>query len=103
MAQASLDDVERGSLYRDQQKHQPILGCRQGTGLGYGKPARGAGSPIEPPRRHRRLEHRLEGHEQMRDLVESHAGAIQDVCGAGLPGGTPSTGHPWCLHGKEAP
>ena len=47
------------------------------------------GFSIEAPRRHMRVERRLEGWNQVLKLVEGQAGQIQELHGAGLQLGEP--------------
>ncbi len=69
--QASLDDLERVSLEIGEEEEQSLFRRRSGTVLVHGKPAGGPGFSIEAPRRHRRLERRLEGRDQDLQLLES--------------------------------
>jgi hypothetical protein len=49
-----------------------------------------------------RVERRLKRRDQLLKLVESQAGEIQELRGAGLQIGEPYTGHGWCLLSWEA-
>jgi|GEM_PF-5886992 len=87
--QASLDHLERISFQVDEDEEQPIFRCREGAVLVHGEPARSPGLPIEAPRRHMRLECRLERRDQLLKLVEGQTGEIQELRGAGLQIGEP--------------
>ena len=82
--QASLHHLERRGLEGGEQEEPPICRRRQGAALVDGKLASGPGFPIEAPRRHMRLERRLEGRDQLLKLVEGHAGEIQELRRTGL-------------------
>ena len=64
-----------------QHKQQSVSGGRQGVVLIHANPACGPGFPIEAPSGHLRLEHRLQGRNQLLKRVERLAGAIQERCG----------------------
>jgi hypothetical protein len=91
--QASLDDLEGVSLEVGEEEEQALFQRRSGTVLVHRKPAGGPGFSIEAPRRHMRLERRLEGRDQDLKLLESEAGHIQERRGARLHIDTPQTGH----------
>ena len=80
-----------------QNTQQPVFGCPQGTVRIDSTSAYGARCPIEAPRCHPCVERRLQGRDQLRNLLEGQAGAIQDLCGARLQIGAPSTSHASCL------
>jgi hypothetical protein len=82
--QASLDHLEAVRLHIGQNKQQPIFGGRQGTVFVDGKLAGCPGLPVQAPRRHMRVERRLEGWNQVLKLVEGQARQIQELHGAGL-------------------
>jgi hypothetical protein len=100
--QPPLHHLERVGLEGGEQEEQPIFRRRQGAGLVHGKPAGGAGFPIEAPRGHMRVERRLEGRDQLLKLVERHAREIQELRGAGLQISEPYTGHRGCLLSLKA-
>jgi hypothetical protein len=68
--QAPLDHLEGVGLDVGKNKQEPILWGRQGAVLIDSKPARGPGFPIKAPRRHVRVERRLEGRNQLLKLLE---------------------------------
>jgi hypothetical protein len=87
--QPPLHDLERVSLQVDQDKQQPILGCRQ-RAVPVGRvPTGGARLSIEPPLRHMSLECRLEREDQMLKLLDGETGQIEYLCRAGLDVGEP--------------
>jgi hypothetical protein len=81
--QAPLHDLERIRFQGDQDEQEPIFWCREGAVLLDGKPTSGPWFPIHLPRRHMGLERILEGRDQLRKLVESYAGAIEELHRAG--------------------
>jgi len=87
--QAPLDHLECIGFEVDQDEQEPIFWCREGAGFVHGKPARRAGFPIHPPRRHPGLERGLEGRDQLMKLVKRHAREIQKLHRARLQLGTP--------------
>ena len=62
-----------------------------------GKLAGGARFAIEAPRRHPCVERRLKGRDQVLKRVARQAHDIQELHGAGLERGAPSTSHGSCL------
>ena len=91
-APASLDALERVGLEGGEEEEQALFRRRSGTVLVHGKPAGGPGFAIEAPRRHMRVERRLEGRNQDLKLLEREAGHIQELRGASLHIDTPQTG-----------
>jgi hypothetical protein len=91
--QTALDHVEAVRLQIREQEEPPIFCRRQGAVLVHAKLTGGAGLPIEAPRRHMRLEYGLKGWDELLQLVERQARAIQELGGAGLHVGKPYTGH----------
>jgi len=87
--QPSLDHLERGGLQRREEEEESIFRCRQRAMLVDGKPAGGAGCPIEAPRRPMRLERRFKGRDQDLKLLQGQAGEIQKLRRARLRIGTP--------------
>jgi hypothetical protein len=87
--QAPVHHLERIGLEVGQNKQEPIFRRRQRAVLIDAKLAGRPGFPIEAPRRHMRLERRLEGWNQVPKLVEGQAGQIQELHGAGLQIGEP--------------
>src|SRR5437899_6662419 len=100
--QAPLDHLERIGFQVGENEEQAIFRRRERTVLVDREPACGPGFPIEAPRRHMRLERRLERGDQLLKLVERQARQIQELRGAGLHIGEPDTGHTWCLLSWEA-
>src|SRR5713101_2623803 len=100
--QAPLHHLECIGFQVGEQEEQPIFRRRQGAVLIDGKLASGPGFPVEAPRRHMRVKRRLERRDQDLKLLESQAGEIQELRGAGLQIGEPYTGHGWCLLSWEA-
>jgi hypothetical protein len=82
--QPSLHDLEGIGLQVDQDKQQPILGCRQRTVRVRRVPARGAWLPIETPVGHMGLEGGLKWGDQLPQLVHGETGQIEHLCRAGL-------------------
>jgi len=95
--QVPLYHLKRISLEVGEDEEQPIFRRRQGAVFVHAKPASGPRLPIHPPRRHTRVERRLEGRDQLLKLVEGQAGEIQELHWAGLQVSEPYTGHGWCL------
>ena len=79
---APLHHLERIGLHVGQKKQPSVFGCRQGAVLVYAKPAHSPRFPIEKPRRHMRVERGLKGRNEKLKLVESDAGAIEELHGA---------------------
>src|SRR5262249_19905835 len=100
--QASLDHLECVSLHIGQNKQEPILRGRQGTGLVHGTPTGSPGVLIEPPRTHRGLARGLKGRDEEQKRVARHAGAIEERCRARLQVSEPYTSHSGCLLASEA-
>jgi hypothetical protein len=95
--QACMEPLERGGLQGGQEEEQPILWRREGAVLLHATLAGGPEFPLEAPRRHRGVEGGLEGRDQVLQLVARHAGAVQELHGAGLQVGTPDAGPLGCL------
>jgi hypothetical protein len=74
---------------RERVEEQSIFRRRQGAVFIHGKPTRGPRFPSHPPHRHMGAERRLKGQDQLRKLVERHAGHIQQRRGARLQIGKP--------------
>jgi hypothetical protein len=87
--QAPMHHLQRRGLEVGEQAEEPIVRRRQGAVLVHGKPARGPRLSLHAPRRHPSLEGSCEGWDQLRKLVERHAGQIQELGGAGLQGSAP--------------
>jgi len=95
--EASLDHLKGVRLHISENKQQPILWGREGTGLVHAETAGGPGLPIEAPRRHMGVKRDLEGRHQLLEFVEGHTGEIQKLRRAGLQIGELYMGHRWCL------
>ena len=100
--QAPLEHWQGIGVHLCQNKHEPILGCRQGAVLIDGALAGGAWGPLEAPRRPMRVQRGLKGRDELLELVKIQARAIQKLRRAGLHVGEPSTGPLWYLLFVEA-
>jgi hypothetical protein len=78
-AQAPLDDLAAIRLQGRAQEEQPVFWRRQGAVVVDGKLAGRPGVPIAAPRRPVGLERRLTGWNELVQLVEGQAGAIQKL------------------------
>src|SRR5262249_19080338 len=100
--QAPLHHLEAVGLHISQNKQESILRGRQRAVLVHAKLAGRPRLPIEAPRRHMRVERRLEGREEQLKLVEGPTGEIQELHGTGLQIGELHMGHRWYLLSWEA-
>src|SRR5262249_43958742 len=100
--EAALDHLKGVRLHIRENKQQPLLRGWQGTILVHTETAGGPGLPLETPRRHMRLERRLEGRDELLKLVEGQTGEIQEFRGTGLQIGELYMGHRWYLLSWEA-
>jgi hypothetical protein len=101
-AQSPLHDLEGIGLQGDQDTQPSVLRRGQGTVLLSRVLTGRARSSIEAPVGHVGLERGLKGWDQLPKLVPRETGQIQDLRGAGLQIGKPSTAHGCDLLSLEA-